>query len=80
MVVLYCWLQTIQIVQSRTRFRQNPCQHSHASSQGHISVDAVRVLIRTGSITGVHVINDFIPFICDSCEYVKMTRKKIHKE
>ena len=52
-------------VQSETQFRQNPCQHSHTSSQGHIPefpVDAVRA----GSITRARVINDFLPFICDS--------------
>ena len=47
---------------------------------GHISVDAICALIRAGSITGVHVIDDFPPFICDSCEYAKTTRKQIHKE
>jgi hypothetical protein len=47
---------------------------------GHISVDAIRALIRAGSITGVHVIDDFPPFICDSCEYAKTTRKQIRKE
>ena len=47
---------------------------------GHISVDAIRTLIRAGSITGVQVIDDFPPFICDSCEYAKTTRKPIRKE
>ena len=58
-----------QSVQSETQFRQNPCQHSHTSSQGHIPefpADAVRALIRAGSITRARAINDFPPFICDS--------------
>jgi Pol polyprotein/gag-pre-integrase-like protein len=47
---------------------------------GHISVDAIRALIRAGSITGLQLIDDFSPFICDSCEYAKTTRKPIQKE
>ena len=47
---------------------------------GHISVDSIRALLRAGSITGVHVIDDYPPFICDSCEYAKTTRKSIRKE
>jgi hypothetical protein len=40
---------------------------------GHISVDAIRALVCAGSITGVHVIDDFPPFTCNSCEYAKTT-------
>jgi hypothetical protein len=40
---------------------------------GHISVDAIRALVRTGSITSVHVIDNFPPFTCNSCEYAKTT-------
>ena len=47
---------------------------------GHISVDSIRALMRAGSITGLHVIDNFPPFICDSCEYAKTTHKPIHKE
>jgi hypothetical protein len=47
---------------------------------GHISVDAICSLICDGSITGVHVIDNFPPFICDSCEYAKMTCKPICKK
>jgi transposase InsO family protein len=43
-------------------------------------VDAIRALVRAGSITGVHLINDFPPFICNSCEYAKTTQKPICKE
>jgi hypothetical protein len=42
---------------------------------GHISPDSIRALIRTNAITGIHLIDDFPPFTCDSCEYAKMTRK-----
>ena len=47
---------------------------------GHISVNAIHALIHTSSIISVHVIDDFPPFICDSCEYAKMTHKQICKE
>jgi hypothetical protein len=47
---------------------------------GHISVDAIHALVHTGSITGVHVIDDFPPFTCDLCEYAKTTRKPICKK
>ena len=47
---------------------------------GHISVNAICALIRAGSITGIQLIDDFPPFICDSCEYAKTTQKAIHKE
>ena len=47
---------------------------------GHISVDAICALIHVGSITGLQVINDFPPFIYDSCEYAKMMHKHISKE
>ena len=47
---------------------------------GHISVDAIRTLVRTGSITGIQLIDDLPPFTCDSCEYAKTTRKPIRKE
>ena len=43
-------------------------------SEFPLAVDAVRALIRAGSITRVRVINDFPPFICDS---VNTTRKQI---
>src|SRR6267142_6433603 len=47
---------------------------------GHVSTDTICSLIHTGSITGLHVIDDFPPFICDLCKYAKMTWKPIHKE
>jgi len=47
---------------------------------GHISLDAICALICVGSVTGLQVINDFPPFICDSCEYAKMMHKHISKE
>jgi hypothetical protein len=47
---------------------------------GHISPDSIRALIRTNAVTGIHLIDDFPPFTCDSCEYAKMTCKAICKE
>ena len=47
---------------------------------GHISVDAIRTLVRSNAVTGLHLIDDFPPFTCDSCEYAKQTRKAIRKE
>jgi Pol polyprotein len=46
----------------------------------HISVDAIHALIHAGSISGLQLIDDFPPFICDSYEYAKTTCKLIHKE
>jgi hypothetical protein len=40
---------------------------------------SICTLIRAGSITGVNVIDDFPPFICDSCEYANTTRQTIRK-
>jgi hypothetical protein len=44
------------------------------------SDDAIRALMRADSITGLHVIEGFPPFICDSCEFAKTTCKPICKE
>ncbi len=46
----------------------------------HISTNAIRALIRANAVTGLHLIDDFPPFTCDSCEYTKTTRKAICKE
>jgi len=46
----------------------------------HVSMDIIHSLIHTSSITGLHVINNFPPFICDSCKYAKTTWKPICKE
>ena len=47
---------------------------------GHIAANSIHSLIRANSITGVHLIDDSTPLLCDSCEYAKMTCKAIHKE
>jgi hypothetical protein len=47
---------------------------------GHISTDAIRALIRSNAVAGLHVIDNFPSFTCDSCEHAKMTRKAIRKE
>ena len=62
-------LGTNKFLRLAVRFRQDPCQHSGRRPFG------VRTPIRAGSITGVRVIDDFPPFICDSCEYATTTRK-----
>ena len=46
----------------------------------HISVNAIHTLICAGSITGIQLIENFPPFICNSCEYAKTTQKAICKE
>jgi len=46
---------------------------------GHICVDTICALVHTGFIKDVHLINNFPPFICDSCEYAKTTCKPISK-
>jgi Pol polyprotein len=47
---------------------------------GHISVNAICALIHAGFISGLQLIDNFPPFICDSCKYAKTTCKSIHKE
>jgi hypothetical protein len=48
---------------------------------GHVAPSTIRTLIRTNAITGVQLVDDpSIPFVCDSCEYAKTTRKPIRKE
>ena len=47
---------------------------------GHISADAIRNLIRFNAITGIKLIDNGSPIICQSCEYAKLTRKPIKNE
>lgn len=47
---------------------------------GHISANAIRALVRNHAIEGIELIDNGSPFICDSCEYAKLTRKVILKE
>jgi hypothetical protein len=44
---------------------------------GHITADAIRALISNSAITGIRIIDDGSPIICNSCEYAKLTRKLI---
>ena len=49
----------------------------------HQSIRALTVLyskLVPSPVRGVHVIGDFLPFICDPCEYVKMTRKRAEQQ
>ena len=54
--------------------------HSLHRRLGHISADSIRSLIRNNAITGIQLIDDGSPIICDSCEYARMTRKPIRSE
>ena len=47
---------------------------------GHLSADSIRTLLHANAVTGVHVIDSFPPFVCDSCEHAKTTCKVIQKE
>ena len=47
---------------------------------GHISADAIRSLVRTNAVTGLHLIDPRSTFTCDSCEHAKATRKVIRKQ
>ena len=47
---------------------------------GHVSVNAIRTLIRNNVVAGLQLLDDASPFFCESCEYAKTTRKPINKE
>ena len=47
---------------------------------GHLSADSICTLLHANAVTGVHVIDSFPPFVCDSCEHAKTTRNVIQKE
>ena len=47
---------------------------------GHISINTIHALYWAGSITGIYMVDNFPPFICNFCEYAKMTCKPIQKE
>ena len=47
---------------------------------GHISADAICNLIHFNAITGIKLIDNGSPIICQSCEYAKLTRKPIKNE
>jgi hypothetical protein len=47
---------------------------------GHVSVNAIRSLIRNHLVAGLQLLDDSSPFFCESCEYAKATRKPISKE
>jgi hypothetical protein len=54
--------------------------HALHRKLGHISLDAIRALVRSNAITGINLIDNSISSLCDSCEHAKMTRKAIRKE
>jgi hypothetical protein len=47
---------------------------------GHISLEYIRALLRNNAVQGLQVIDEGSPYLCDSCEYAKTTRKHINKE
>ena len=47
---------------------------------GHMPANTLCSLVRNQAIEGIKLIDDGLPIICDSCEYVKMTCKVILKE
>ena len=46
----------------------------------HIAPDTIRALVKRGTVEGMELIDSNAPFICDSCEHAKLTRKVIQKE
>ena len=54
--------------------------HTLQRHLGHISADSIHSLIHNNAITGLQLIDDKSPFICDLYEHVKLTRKNICKE
>jgi hypothetical protein len=47
---------------------------------GHIPADAIRALICYNVVTGLHLLDNKRPIFCKSCEYAKVTCKRINKE
>ena len=54
--------------------------HVAVTSGSHSRSSYIQASFITGSRIGVHVIDDFPRFICDSCEYVKTAHKQMDKE
>ena len=52
----------------------------HSRRLGHVSVSAIRNLIRNNIVAGLQLLDDTSPSFCESCEYAKTTRKAINKE
>ena len=46
----------------------------------HISPDAIRKMVKNGSIEGIQLIDDGSTLTCETCEQAKATRKEIRKE
>ena len=47
---------------------------------GHIALEAIRTLFRSGAAEGIQLIDNGSPLICDLCEHAKSTRKVICRE
>src|SRR6266404_766577 len=46
---------------------------------GHLVPKSICTLMNAHSVTGLRLIDDLSPFTCDSCDWAKMTRKRIRK-
>ena len=46
---------------------------------GHLSADSICTLICSNAVSGLHIIDNFLPFTYDSCEYTKVMRQPICK-
>lgn len=47
---------------------------------GHIAPGAVHALVKEGWAEGIKLVDEGEMGTCESCEYVKMTRKAVQKE
>lgn len=54
--------------------------HTLHQCLGHIPVNAICSLVSRGMVTGICLIDNGSPIICDSCKYVKLTYKPIKSE
>src|SRR5882762_8879719 len=46
---------------------------------GHLMLKSIRALMNAHSVTGLRLIDDLSPFLCNSCDWAKTTRKRIRK-
>ena len=53
--------------------------HTLHQRLGHLAPKSICVLMNAHSVTGLRLIDDLLPFSCDSCDWAKMTHKRIRK-
>ncbi len=46
---------------------------------GHLVLKSICALMNAHSVTGLRLIDDLSPFVCDSCDWAKTTHKRIRK-